>query len=198
MLVIGVTGGVGSGKTTFVQTFERLGATIINADMLAKELTDKNDKIRTALKNKFGPGIFNRKGVLQRRKLGRLAFSNTRSLKLLNNIIGPALIKEIKNKISTFRKNEKTATVIVDIAILFEAGIESQFDKIIVITAPVQNRIKWLRKERNWHEEEILERMRSQMGIEEMRRRADIVVDNSGTIQELRQCAREIYNKLTV
>ena len=198
MLVIGVTGGVGSGKTTFVQTFERLGATIINADMLAKELTDKNDKIRTALKNKFGPGIFNRKGVLQRRKLGRLAFSNTRSLKLLNNIIGPALIKEIKNKISTFRKNEKTATVIVDIAILFEAGIESQFDKIIVITAPVQNRIKWLRKERNWHEEEILERMRSQMGIEEMRRRADIVVDNSGTIQELRQCAREIYNKSTV
>ena len=198
MLVIGVTGGVGSGKTTFVQAFEKLGATIINADMIAKELTDKNDRIRTALKNKFGPGIFNQKGVLQRRKLGRLAFSDACKLKLLNNIMGPALIKEIKSRICGFRKNDKAAIVVVDIAILFEAGIESQFDKIIVITAPVENRIKWLRKERNWHEEEVLERMRSQMSIEEKRRRADIVVNNSGTIQELHQRAREIYNKLTV
>lgn len=196
MRVVGITGGVGSGKTEVAGEFENLGASVIDADEIARELVDKNQSIRKALNKRFGPDVFDTQGRLKRRELGRIVFSDTEKLQQLNGIIRLPLISEIKRRILRFQKKDPDVIVAVDMAIIFEAEIESLFDTIIVVTAPEEKRIQWLSDERGWSPEEISARIQAQMDVRTKAERADFIIENTGNVKELHRKARDIYTRI--
>ena len=192
-VLIGVTGGVGSGKTEFSKALASLGALVIDADKIAKDLVEDR-KIKRQLIDTFGESIFNEAGALKRRELGRLVFRDSALLKQLNHIIHPSMIQEIKRQISI--NEEKFRLIVVDMALLFELNMEVLFQKTIVITAPPDKRKQWLSENRKWCQDEINQRMESQMDIKEKIEKSDIVVSNSDSLSELRVKAIHIYQNL--
>lgn len=191
--IIGVTGGVGSGKSTFSKELGKFGAHIIDVDLLAERLSNENSEIQNALKNIFGEEIFNQNNQLNRRKLGRIVFSDRLLLNRLNEIYYPIIVKNLKDEIS--RVKQITQFIVVDMAILFETKIEFLFDLIVVVEASIQQRIKWLNKNRNWSRKEIMDRINCQMDIQEQKRRADWIVQNNSTKEHLRKQAKLFYTQ---
>jgi len=193
-LVIGVTGGIGSGKSLFTRELGRLGAYTIDADKIARVLIEHNKTIRRQIKESFGSEMFDKEDNVKRRKLGKLVFSNPVLLKQLNTIIQESLITEINRHIKNFRKKYKNSIIVVDMAIIFEAGAESIFDYIVIVDAPLDMRIKWLKKDRGWTEKEIKDRISSQMDTEKKIEKSDFVINNNGSVKDLNVKASEFYN----
>jgi len=193
-MIIGVTGGIGSGKSTFVNALAELGCTTIRADGLGKELTDNDTEIRSALRESFGDAVFDDRGKLKRRDLGRLVFSNPESLKELNNIIQEPLLKKIQSRITQFRQLGK-AHIVLDMATLFETGAYAFCEINVVVTAPVEKRIHWLVESNRWTEKEVRDRMASQMSDEEKVKLADYEIKNNSTIQSLQNEAKHFFSQ---
>jgi dephospho-CoA kinase len=195
-LVIGVTGGVGTGKTVFSQELGRLGAYIIDADKIAKKIVNERSDIKYELKKTFGDQIFDKCGKLKRKSLGRIVFADQKKLIKLNRIIQPFLLEAIKHQIVRYKNEKKKSFIAVDMAIIYESGIQDLFDKIIVVNASEENRRKWLLEKREWNYKEIDDRMRRQINNKKKIERADIVIDNQGTIEDLIQSARQVFEEL--
>jgi dephospho-CoA kinase len=195
-LIVGVTGGIGTGKTTFVTELARYGAAVFDADAIARTIVEENQEIRNALMHAFGEDIFDSKGNLLRRKLGQIVFSNQSQLDVLNAIIQPILKQLLQNRAARFRKECPGKLAVIDMAILYEAGMESLCDRIIVVTAPNEFRETWLMQDRGWTRKEARQRIDAQMNVEIKRKRADIVVANTGSLAELFAKARSIYKDL--
>jgi len=196
-LIVGVTGGVGSGKTSFVRELERCGATVLDADDIASTIVEENQEIRDSLKQAFGDDIFDITCHLQRRKLGQIVFSDSKQLSVLNLIIQPLLVQSIRSRVVLFRKEHPNGIAVIDMAILYEAGMDSLCDQIIVVTAPLSSRQAWLMKDRGWSLEETKQRISAQMDVKIKREKADVVIENTGSLEELVQKARSIYQALT-
>jgi dephospho-CoA kinase len=195
-MVIGVTGGIGSGKTVFVRAMGPLGAKVINADDLARRLVNSNSRIRKALKMAFGDGVFDAEGHLKRSELANQVFSDSSKLKMLNAIVWPPLIKAVQAEIRRYRNSDKEHPIVVDMAVLYEAGCEYLFDAVIAVEALPEKRIQWLSKSRGWDETEIRQRMAAQMDVREKSERADWVVENDGDLQSLSRKAQEMLRAL--
>jgi len=172
-----------------------MGARIIDADEVARRLVDERSDIRETLRETFGCAIFDKSGKLLRRELGRIVFSDQERLETLNRILHPPLVEAVKDRISDLQEAEDGAVVVVDMAILYEAGLESLFDIVVVVSAPLERRVKWLEEEKGWSREEVLERMRAQMDVQEKMERADVVVENSGALEDLCRKARDWYKQ---
>ena len=196
MIVVGITGGVGSGKTAFAKALGRLGCRVIDADTVARTLVDEREDIRKTLRRTFGPEFFDDLGRLRRRTLGRLVFSDRTQLEKLNRIVWPVLVREIEDEILRLRAMGDVGVVVVDMAVLYETGLDALCDKIVVVDAPLEKRIAWLVDERGWRREEITARIRAQMVIEEKKSRADVVVENDGTLEVLYGNARCFFEGL--
>ncbi len=193
-ITVGITGGVGSGKTVFTQELKKMGAAVIDADEVARNLVDDSPDIRDALRRAFGSGIFDASGALRRRILGRIVFSDPQQLDTLNSILRSPMIREIKKKIAEYRI-ARNDMIVVDMAILFEAGLESLFDIIVVVSAPEEKRMRWLEEDRGWSREEIRNRMEAQMDVRYKEQKAHIVVQNAGSLGAFRQKARDFYRQ---
>jgi dephospho-CoA kinase len=194
--VIGVTGGIGCGKTAFVSALGRLGARTVDADALAKRLVDCDPCVRAALVSAFGNGAFDAHGRLKRKELADLVFSDASKLKTLNGIVWPPLIEAIRAEILKFENGETRAPIAVDMAVLFESGCESLFDVVIAVEAPLEKRIQWLSRSRGWDEKEIRMRMNAQMDVHEKSNQADWIVENGGDLRSLARKAEEAFHAL--
>ncbi len=195
-MVVGVTGGIGSGKTLFAQELGRLGAEVIDADKIAEQLVNEREDIKKALRNVFGSEIFDKSGELKRRELGQIVFSNSELLAALNQIIRSPLLKEIEKSVERFQKNKAEKIVVLDMAILYETGLESLCDTVVVVYAPLEKRVKWLLEKRGWTKEEVMDRMLAQMDVREKIEMADVVIENFESREELVEKARDFYRKL--
>lgn len=195
-LIVGVTGGIGSGKSTLCNMLAQCDAFIINADEIGKDLVDKNTDIQNNIKNTFGSDFFDSKGSLKRRELGRMVFSNPDALDRLNHIIREPLIHEIENRIESASQSPQNPIIIVDIAILFEAELSSLFDHIVVVTAPTKLRADRLCQSRDWTRKETHDRIDAQLPEEEKVGQAHTVIENNGSIEHLKQEAKNLYDKL--
>ena len=193
-ITVGITGGVGSGKTAFTRELKKMGAAVIDADEVARNLVDHSPDIREALRLAFGTDIFDASGALRRRILGRIVFSDPARLKILNDILRSPMIREIKKKIAEYRIAQKDM-IVVDMAILFEAGLESLFDIIVVVSAPEEKRIRWLEDDRGWSREEIRDRMEAQMDVRHKEQKAHIIIQNADSLNVFRQKARNFYRQ---
>jgi dephospho-CoA kinase len=173
MLKIGLTGGIGSGKTTVARVFELLGVPVYYADQASKRLYHSNEDLKSALKKQFGEDIYS-ENELNRQKLASIVFSDASQLKILNDLVHPLTIQDAREWIA----KQTTSYIIKEAALLFESGSASDLDYIIGVKAPVDLRIKRVRERDNSSKEQILDRINKQMDEEEKLERCDYIIVN--------------------
>lgn len=175
MLKVGITGGIGSGKSSACKVFELLGIPVYNADIEAKKLLDFNAEVKQRVINEFGKEVINKDGFVDRQKLATLVFNDKDKLKKLNNIIHPAVAKHFEgwsNAHQTF------PYILKEAAILFESAADKGTDKIISVVAPIELKIKRTMNRDNISEDLVKQRMNNQISDEEKIKRSDFVIYN--------------------
>ena len=192
-MIIGLTGGIATGKSQSSKIFKELGCYIIDADKLSRTLTTKDSKCLKEIVETFGTDILNYNGTLNRKKLGQIVFNDKQAKMDLERIIHPHIIKKTNEIIA--KKYNKT-NIIVDAPLLFEVGLDRVCDKVIVIYARYHIQITRFMKRDNLSKEEAIKRIALQMPIEDKMRLADITIDNSGTLIDLKKNVKFIYRIL--
>ncbi len=186
MKIIGITGGIGSGKTEVAKIFKKLGAKIISGDEIGKEVVKRNRSVLKQLVRIFGKGILNRNKKLDRRKLGKIAFSSLKNRNKLNMIVHPYLLSDLKKQIGEYRKRGPGIAV-VDAALIVEWGIQKKFDYLILVESNLNNRLKRLKQNLGYTRREALNRIKAQISYKTRRRYADYIIRNDKDLKELRR-----------
>lgn len=190
-LVLGLTGSIGSGKSTVARMFQELGAEIIDADKVGHQLLEKREVKESIVKN-FGSSILNKEGRIERRKLGRIVFQDRKRLEELNSIIHPLIFGEIKRKI-TF---SQARIIIVDAAILLEAGWNSLVDRVIVVGASYETGRKRVEENGLLSSKEVEGIIEAQFAQNEKIQKADFLIENEESIQETKRQVERVWRKL--
>lgn len=186
MRVIGLTGGIASGKTTVSNLFKISGVPVIDADLVARQVVEKGTVGLSALVNRFGEAILNTDGTLNRTELGTRMFSEEEIRSEVNDILQPLIRQEIISRMQAYKDQGKTL-IVLDVPLLFEMHYENLCDDIIVVAVSIETQIARMEKRNGYTRQEALERIQSQMPLEEKVKRATIVWSNEGTLQELEQ-----------
>jgi len=192
MLLVGLTGNYGMGKSTVLSLFEKLGAITLDTDDIVKSLlVEKNvlEKIRGLL----GDNVFERDGSLNKKKVAEIVFKNEKLRKLLENILHPLVFERIQFFLD--KMNGKDKVVIIGVPLLYERKYEDRFDRTMTVHAEEENALNRLEKKGVASEDAIL-RLKSQLPIAEKIKRSDFVIDNNGTIGETMAQVEIIYKKL--
>lgn len=174
MTILGITGGIGSGKTTVCNVFASKGIPIYNSDERAKNILMHHPEVGQQLLKLFGENIFT-DNLPDRRKIATIVFSDKEKLKLLNTIIHP----KVKEDFEQWKKEQTHKLIIKEAAILIESGAYKQVDKVLVVTAPLEQRIKRVIQRDGTSRQEILNRLSNQMDDKTRLKYADFVIDNS-------------------
>jgi dephospho-CoA kinase len=201
MLKIGLTGGIASGKSLVSQIFTELGARSIDADEIAHELMRPGESVYDEVVRKFGNEVLNPDKSVNRARLAELAFDKRRPrIYELNSIVHPGVIQKYEQWMESFRSREPDAIVMLEAALLLEAGLRKRFDRIIVVTCKPQQRIeRWASRHKLDTEaarEEVTRRMMAQAPEEAKIQAADYVIDNGGTVEHTRKQVQAIYETL--
>lgn len=190
MLLIALTGGIASGKSLVSQRLRELGAVIVDADVLAREVVEPGSPALEQIAEAFGRGILLPDGSLDRPALGAIVFNDPASREKLNSITHPAIWKRAKELFDAAAAADPNAIVVYDVPLLVEASGSRplSFDRVLVVETPVETRVDRMVEQRGMTREDALARIRSQATDEQRRAVADDVIDNSGTRDEtLRQ-----------
>ena len=193
MIVIGLTGGIGTGKTQVSRILRGLGAEVINADLVGHEAYEPDSEAWHEVVDAFGQGVLAASREVDRRKLGAIVFSNPEALKRLNAIMHPRMYEMIRERIEGLRKQETDVTV-VEAALLLEANWTSLVDEVWVTTSTEEQVLQRLRANYNLDEKAIRARVQSQQPQAELERAADVVIDNSGDLAQLRDQVEALWN----
>ena len=196
MLKVGLTGGIGSGKSTASKFFEKLGAFILDADKEAKNLLEKNEIVQHEVISEFGTDIINTTGKVDKNKLARVAFQDVDHQRRLNSVVHPYIYDLIDKTFDKVLNDGKYAVFIIDAAMIYESGYDIHLDYIIVITAQLQNRMERALSRKTLTREEILKRIEVQWPEEEKVGMADFVIHNDGSEKELNDNIKSIIKKL--
>ena len=175
MLKIGVTGGIGSGKSTVCNIFQNLGVKVFYSDIEARELLNKDEELIAEVKERFGSDMYNSEGELDRQRMSKLVFNSPKSLEELSSLVHPKVNEAFENWLL---QNEKRPYVLKEAAILFESGNYHDLDKIINVFAPREERIKRVTKRDGVGREEVERRMRFQYSDKEKNDLADFIIVN--------------------
>lgn len=189
----GLTGGIASGKSTVAQAFRELGAHIVDADEVGHEMLLPASPAFPELVTAFGRGILDPAGRIDRKKLGPMVFADPAKLQQLNRIVHPRIIERTIQLATVHIAKNPGAVVIVDAALIFETGIPGRFVKTIVAWCRPEQQIERLMAKTGLNREEAEQRISSQMPAEEKRRRADYVIDCSGSLEETRRQVAALY-----
>ena len=173
MLRIGLTGGIGSGKSTVAKIFETLGIPVYYADDASKRMMNENEELKTLIQNHFGKETYT-DGKLNRKHLSSLVFNNPEKLNLLNSIVHPATIKDA----AEWMQQQKASYAIKEAALIFESGSQEHLDKVIGVYAPAAIRINRVMQRDNTTRDEVISRMNKQIDEEMKMRLCDYVITN--------------------
>jgi dephospho-CoA kinase len=193
MLTIGVTGGIGSGKSTVTKILGELGAPIIDADKVGHAIYTPEGPAYRDVVDAFGKGILADDGTIDRRKLGPIVFADPGALKRLNSIVHPKMFARMGEMIENLRSSGERNPIVVEAAILIEANWQPLFDEIWLVTASREQVVKRIELERGLKPEQTEARIRAQLSDEERRKHSTLVVTNDGTIDELREKVRNLW-----
>ncbi len=193
MRVIGVTGGVSTGKTTVSHMFKVLGCRVINADKIAHNVI-KEERIVERIVKMFGMKVLRGKKI-NRSKLAEQVFKSQEELTKLERIIHPRVTKEIKKKIKEL-KQKKGKGVIVDVPLLFEVGLDQSVDVTVVVKTTQSKQIQWAQENLGLSRSEARKRIKAQMPLKDKIRQADFIIDNSKDLNKTRKQVNRIWQKL--
>ena len=197
MLVIGVTGNIGSGKSAVCQILAKLGAIVIDADELGHEAYKPHSQTWRELIDGFGEDIVKAGKEIDRRKLGQVVFSDPDALARLNQIVHPAAYRLAQGRIETYR-HQGAKAIVLEAALLIEAEWTDLVDKIWLVVAPESVVVRRLARHKGMTESQILARLRSQMPAEEKAKYADEVIHNDGNLDQLKTRVTELWHKLSM
>jgi dephospho-CoA kinase len=195
-LLIGLTGGMGSGKSTVAEILKKKGAYILNADLICRELVEPGKPALQEIQDRFGKKVIQQDGQLDRSELSRIVFDDPSKKKVLEDILHPKVFEEEQIRYEALCKKEGPVLVFVDAALLIESGNYRNMDKNIVVMCSDEERIHRLLKRDTLTEAEILKRIKSQAPLSEKIKFADYVVDNNHDLQSLELEVDKVYTKL--
>lgn len=196
MLRIGLTGGLASGKTFVGRALSEMGCFLIEADDLGHQVMAKGAKAYQPILNEFGADILNQEGEIDRRRLGMLVFGNPELLKKLNAIVHPDVRARSSQQAEAFKQREPRGIIVYEAAILIETGSFRDYDRLIVASCTREQQVARAVSRDHLTREEVENRLRRQMPLEEKVKYADYVIDTSGTKEHTLDQTRTVYASL--
>ena len=184
MKIVGLTGGISSGKSTVSSYLKQLKIPVIDADEVARNVVEPNSQGAREIRKTFGSDVFEEDESLNRQKLGSLIFSNAENRQKLDELLQPLIKIMILDEIEEYHQKGETM-IVLDLPLLFEKQYEELCEEIIVVYIPRKLQLERLIKRNQYTKQEALSRIDSQLSIEEKRKRATVLLDNQGTIQQL-------------
>ncbi len=193
MKVLGITGGIGAGKSLVSQLFARLGARVIDADVIARQVLEKEGGAYGKVVTVFGPEILNPDQSINRKALAEIVFGDSEKLSLLDGIVHPAVFEEMERQM----QSANCDLVCLDVPLLFSCDFPFVCDKTLAVLAPKEQRILRVKNRDGCTEEQAVARMNHQLSDEEFREKADLVIMNDGNAESLFLKVKEVYDSLT-
>lgn len=195
MKLIGLTGGIGSGKSTVAALMAEQGFTIIDADRIARDIVEPGMPALAELARAFGEDILNEDGTLNRGLLAQRAFSDEKRTQLLNGIMHPRIDEETQQRFESARANGEQV-VIYDMPLLVDKGLHEGMDQTVVVDVDVETRVKRLVEHRGLDEEDARRRIAAQIDDDARLAVADIIIDNNGSLEDLKPQVKSLVDKL--
>ena len=196
MLIVGLTGGVASGKSVVSRILKEEGAYLIDADQIARELVQPRTSTWEELVKVFGKEILQKDGSIHRKQLAAKVFSDPKQRDLLNRTLHPRIKEEMGRRLKTIGQKDPEAIVLIDAPLLVETGNHREMDKVIVVISTEAQQIARLREREGMDQEEARRIMASQIATEEKVKVADFVIRNEGSLEETEKRAREVFQEL--
>jgi len=198
LTVVGLTGGIASGKSTVSSLLKDKGAAIIDADEIAKETMSKGKPVWVSVINHFGEQILNDdKSDIDRKKLADIVFSDRVQLEALNSLTHPEILKEIKKQLENYKKAGRKV-IVIDAALLLESGLDTLVDEVWLVVVDEKTQLERLvMREKDMDFAQALNRIKSQMPLKEKLKYANRVIDNNSSIEETREQIDEIWREIS-
>lgn len=184
---IGLTGGIASGKSSVSKLLVSLGAILIDADQIAREVMLPGHPVLAAVAKHFGQVVLLEDGSLNRKKLGELVFNHPDQLQALNQITHPAIRQEMRDRKHKFEVQFPGRLIVSDIPLLYESGLEDGYEQIMLVYVPRKIQLERLMKRDGLDKDQAVRRLEAQMDIEEKKQKADIIIDNSGDFEDTKK-----------
>ena len=195
--ILGLLGGIGSGKSTVAGIFIRLGALVLDADRFVRDLF-QDSEVRRELKKKFGEKIFLENGQLDRAGLADRIFENESDRAAIHEIIHPRVRAHIRARIAEARATSPEKVIVLDIPLLLGSKLRALCDLLVMVRASDLVRVGRVEETRNWDKDELLRREACQPSIEEKEKAADMFIDNNGTLEALSSKVEAVYKSILI
>ncbi|WP_081413177.1 dephospho-CoA kinase [Aneurinibacillus terranovensis] len=194
-MIIGLTGGIACGKSTVSRMLAEREARIIDADIIAREVVRPGEEAWSLIAEHFGQSILLPNQEIDRARLGKLVFSDEKARLILNGIVHPAVRKRMR-ELTAHAVAEGIPLIVLDIPLLYESGLEYMVEAVVVVYCTPEQQLKRLMKRNGLSREEALRRIASQIPVEEKKKRASYVIDNSGTLEETERQVNKLIQRL--
>ena len=195
MVVIGVTGGVGTGKSTVTKMFQQLGAVALDADVIAHQVMEPKRLAWRQIIKAFGQGVLNEDQTVNRKRLAAVVFADEEQRKRLEGISHPKVLHVIKQQLHRLKRSRRVRAVVLDVPLLLEAGAQDLVDMLVVVSVPPGVARERLKKQYGWSKEETDARMAAQWDMSAKVALADEVVDNANGVDATRTQVKRIWNQ---
>lgn len=197
-MIIGLTGGIATGKSTVSAMLAELGASIVDADQVAREVVLPGEPALRQVAEVFGQAVLQEDGTLNRKKLGKIVFADENKRKQLEAILHPAIRRVMAERIDRLERENPARLVVADIPLLYEVGLDSLYPEVLLVYAPAPVQMKRLAERDGLTEREARQRLDAQMPIETKKRKATWVIDNSGTLEETRRQVLAFWQRMAL
>lgn len=194
--VIGLTGPIGSGKSSVSEILRANGAQIIDADIIARQVVQKGTPLLERLQHTFGSDILDHEGHLNRRALGKIVFEKDEKREVLNQLLHPAIIEEVEKCLTLFFNKSKESVAVIDAALLIETGLDQKVDQVWYVEAKVDLRVQRIIQRDNITFKEAMNRVKAQPGQAENKKKAHMVINNNGDKNYLNKQVEYYFNRL--
>lgn len=181
---IGLTGGIASGKSTVSRMLRERGALIVDADLISREIVMPGSPVLQQIAEAFGADLLQDDGTLDRKRLGEIIFADEQKRLKLNAIMHPPIREEMTRQMASYELQYPKRPVVADIPLLYESKLQHMFEEVVVVYVPESVQIQRLMQRDGISEEQARERMASQMPLSDKREQADVVIDNSGSLED--------------
>ncbi|MDD5011566.1 MAG: dephospho-CoA kinase [Phycisphaerae bacterium] len=193
--IIGILGGIASGKSTLAKELENQGCAVIDADAIAKQLLQTDD-VKKQIRDRFGGGVFDTAGQVDKAKLAEMVFTGTASVEAINAIVHPKVLKRTEELIAQYQNDPAVKAVVLDIPLLLETGWEKRCDKLIFVDCSRPARLERASKKGVFDENQLKKRENFQISLDKKQKIAHYIVDNNKDLSELTKQIGEIFPAL--